>query len=164
MRIWMSRYDTNWCMELLTTSANDHIGRKLKMFEMCWRLMATPTRTYSLTMWLLRPTNFAFLNTFLCWLITVDVWRNDKPIEVWSRASSNLHHVQIQECEGVGMVFYATWYVRYNEKTSNDTSAQCFRTKHSLLIFGVQETLYYLNVASKNRMPHFRRHALKPMG
>ena len=31
---------------------------------------------------------------------------------------------------------------------------------HSLLIFGVQETLYYLNVVSRNRMPHFRRHVL----
>ncbi len=55
------------------------------------------------------------------------------------------------------MVFYTTWYVMYDENTSNDTSAQRFRTKHSFLIFGVQETLYYLNVASKNRMPHFRR-------
>jgi hypothetical protein len=58
------------------------------------------------------------------------------------------------------MVFYVTWYVRYDENTSNDTSAQHFRTKHSFLIFYVQETLYYLNVASKNRMPHFRRPGL----
>jgi hypothetical protein len=60
------------------------------------------------------------------------------------------------------MVFYATWYVMYDENTSNDTSAQRFRTKHSFFIFGVQETLYYLNVASKNRMPHFRRSKLGP--
>jgi len=62
------------------------------------------------------------------------------------------------------MVFYTTWYVRYNENTSNDTSAQHFRTKHSFLIFGIQETLYYLNVASKNRMPHFRRPDLGTWG
>jgi hypothetical protein len=43
------------------------------------------------------------------------------------------------------------------KNTSNDAFAQRFRTKHSLLIFGVQETLYYLNVASKNRLQHFRR-------
>jgi hypothetical protein len=59
------------------------------------------------------------------------------------------------------MVFYATWYITYDENTSNDTSMQHFQTKHSLLIFGVQETLYYLNVASKNRMPHFRRFGLR---
>jgi hypothetical protein len=58
------------------------------------------------------------------------------------------------------MVFYTTWYVRYNENTSNDMFAQRFQTKHSLLIFGVHEILYYLNVASKNKMPHFRRPAL----
>jgi hypothetical protein len=62
------------------------------------------------------------------------------------------------------MVFYMTWYVRYDENTSNDTSAQHFRTKHSLLIFDLQETLYFLNVASKNRMPHFRRHGLGTWG
>ena len=47
------------------------------------------------------------------------------------------------------------------EDTSTDMYVQRFRTKHSLLIFGVQETLYYLNVASRNRMPHFRRHGLR---
>jgi hypothetical protein len=62
------------------------------------------------------------------------------------------------------MVFYTTWYVKYDENTSNDTSAQGFRTKDSFLIFGVQETLYYLNVASKNRMPHFRRPNLRTWG
>jgi hypothetical protein len=62
------------------------------------------------------------------------------------------------------MVFYATWYVMYDENTSNDMSTQCFRTKHSLLIFNVQETLYYLNVAFKNRMPHFRRPGLHTIG
>jgi hypothetical protein len=60
------------------------------------------------------------------------------------------------------MVFYTTWYVMYDENTSNDTSTQHFWTKHSFFIFGIQETLYYLNVASKNRMPHFRRPILDP--
>ena len=31
------------------------------------------------------------------------------------------------------------------ENTSNDMFAKRFRTKHSFLIFGVWETLYYLN-------------------
>ena len=43
------------------------------------------------------------------------------------------------------------------EKTSNDTHAHRFQTKHSLLIFSVQETLYYLNMESRNKMPYFRR-------
>jgi hypothetical protein len=61
------------------------------------------------------------------------------------------------------MVFYATWYIKYNENTSNDTSTQRFWTKHSFLIFNVQETLYYLNVVSKNRMPHFKKPELISM-
>ncbi len=28
-------------------------------------------------------------NTSLCWSITADVWRNNKPIEMWSKVSSN---------------------------------------------------------------------------
>ena len=48
------------------------------------------------------------------------------------------------------------------ENTSNDTYMQHFRTKHPLLIFGVQETLYYLNVVSKNRIPHSRRPVVEP--
>jgi len=87
--IRMSRFDTNRCVELLATSANDHTRGELRMSEMRWRLMATPTQTYWLTMWLLRPTSFAFPNASLCWSIIADVWRNDKPIEVWLRASSN---------------------------------------------------------------------------
>ena len=43
------------------------------------------------------------------------------------------------------------------ENTFNDTFAQRFQTKHTFLIFDVQETLYYLNVAFKNKMPHFKR-------
>ena len=48
------------------------------------------------------------------------------------------------------------------KNTSNDMFAQRFRTKYSLLIFGVHETLYYLNVAFKNEMPYFRRPIVNP--
>jgi hypothetical protein len=99
-------------------------------------------------------------------LVILHIWsthRSSTSLK-WPRTSCHDRWLtsQTQECEGAGMVFYATWYVMYDDNTSTDTFTPHLRTKHSLLIFSVQETLHYLNVASKNKMSRFRKLGSNP--
>jgi hypothetical protein len=79
MQMCMSKNELLWCVLPSPTTKNAQTDRCSNLFAILFKLVATKTWTYWLTLWLLMPLSFCTLRRSFAWQIEVAVYRNNMP-------------------------------------------------------------------------------------